>query len=397
MHLLVLNCGSSSIKFTIFRASSSLSCLLHGQLEAIGTERARLILEGPGGQQHSEKCPSCDYRQGLERIADAFREHDLPPPAGIGHRVVHGGERFQASVVIDPPVMAAIEANIPLAPLHNPANLEGIRLARSFWPTALQMAVFDTAFHQSMPPQAFRYAVPRAWYEDFGIRRYGFHGISHAYVAKRAAEYLDEPLENLNLITLHLGNGASAAAIAKGRGVDTSMGLTPLEGLIMGTRSGDLDAGVLLHLLNHRQMSAEELDRVLNHASGLVGLCGLSDMRRIHTAVAAGDEDARLALDMFCYRVKKYLGAYLAVLGQVDAIVFTGGIGEHDPEVRSRSLADLNGFGIRLDEKKNRRLLTDVMEIQSDRATMKILAVATDEAREIARNMLDLLPRPLEE
>lgn len=388
MHLLVLNCGSSSIKFACFRAAP-LVCLLRGQLEAIGSADARLILEEPGGQQRHQACPARDYHQALEHLSHHLKLMGLPAPDAVGHRVVHGGDKFKAPAVIDATVIAAIEATVPLAPLHHPANLAGIRLARKCWPGAVQVAVFDTAFHQSMPPHAFRYAIPRNWYEDFGIRRYGFHGLSHAYVAKRTAGWLGKPLETLDLITLHLGNGASACAIAKGQSRDTSMGLTPLEGLVMGTRPGDLDPGALLHLLSQRRMPPEELDRALNLGCGLKALCGHSDMRQIHTAIAGGNQDAELALEVFCYRVKKYVGAYLAVLGRVDAIVFTGGIGENDPEVRARGLTGLETFGIAIDEDKNRRRLEDVMEIQSGR--IKILVVATDEAREIAENLLTLL------
>ncbi len=390
MHLLVLNLGSSSIKFACFRAAP-LVCLRRGQLEAIGSADARLILKEAGGQKRSGGCPAGDYHQALDQIAQALRREGLPPPDAVGHRVVHGGDRFKAPAVIDETVIAAIEATIPLAPLHNPVNLEGIRLARKLWPGAVQVAVFDTAFHQSMPTCAFRYAIPKAWYEDFGIRRYGFHGISHAYVAKRTADFLGKPLATLDLITLHLGNGASACAIAKGQSRDTSMGLTPLEGLVMGTRPGDLDPGALLHLLRQRRIPPEELEEVLNFGCGLKALGGESDMRQIHTAIAGGSKDAELALEVFCYRVKQYLGAYLAVLGRVDAIAFTGGIGEHDPKVRALSLTGLEPFGIAVDEAKNRRPLQDVMEIQSDLATIKILAVATDEEREIAENILTLL------
>lgn len=393
MHLLVLNCGSSSIKFAWFHASP-LVCLLRGQLEAIGSKDARLILEQPERPKHSESCRVFDFRQALDYVAQALQREGLAAPEAVGHRVVHGGERFKAPVVINDAIVAAIGATIPLAPIHNPANLEGIKLARTLWPDAVQVAVFDTAFHQSMPPWAFHYAVPRSWYQDFGIRRYGFHGISHAYVAKRAAAFLGKPLATLDLISFHLGNGASACAIARGQSQDTSMGLTPLEGLVMGTRPGDLDPGALLHLLHQHQIRPAELEELLNFSCGLKALCGMSDMRQIHAAIARGSQDAELALEIFCYRVKKYLGAYLAVLGGADAIVFTGGIGENDFEVRARSLAGLERFGIAIDEDKNRCVLEDVMEIQSERAIIKVLVIATDEEREIAENILNLLEVP---
>ncbi len=366
---------------------------MRGQVEAIGGA-SRLIVEDPSGQKKTQLCSAGNHRQALELIAHAQAHAGLPPPDAIGHRVVHGGERFKAPVAIDEEVIAAIEATVPLAPLHNPANLEGIQLARRLWPEAFQAAVFDTAFHRSMPPYASRYAVPQNWYADLGIRRYGFHGISHAYVAKQAAKFLGKPLAALDLISLHLGSGASACAIAKGQSVDTSMGLTPLEGLVMGTRSGDLDPGALLQLLGRCQMPLAELEETLNFGCGLKALCGTSDMRQIHAAIAKGDVNAKLALEIFCYRVKKYIGAYLAGLGRADAVVFTGGIGENDPKVRALSLAGLEGFGLAVDAAKNSRRLKNVMEIQTEGASIKILVVATDEEREIAENVLNLLDLP---
>jgi acetate kinase len=392
MHLLILNCGSSSIKFAWFQASP-LKSLMRGQVEAIGGA-SRLIIEDPSGQKKSQDCHAGDHRQALELIAHFQAHIGLPPPDAIGHRVVHGGERFKTPVAIDEEVIAAIEATVPLAPLHNPANLEGIWLARRLWPQALQAAVFDTAFHQSMPPYASRYAVPPHWYADFGIRRYGFHGISHAYIAKQTAKFLNKPLETLDLISLHLGSGASACAIAKGQSVDTSMGLTPLEGLVMGTRAGDLDPGALLQLLRRCQVPLVELEETLNFGCGLTALCGTNDMRQIHAAIAKGDVNAKLALEIFCYRVKKYVGAYLAALGRADAVVFTGGIGENDPTVRALSLAGLEAFGLAVDAVKNSRRLENVMEIQAEHASIQVLVVATDEEREIAETVLNLLELP---
>lgn len=390
MTYLVLNCGSSSVKFELF-AVPSLQSRLKGQIEAIGTARGRLLLAG----QKEQAVAVTDHRQALERIAALLAQMDIHPQA-VGHRVVHGGERFQRPVVVDEAVLEAIEATIPLAPLHNPINLEGIRLARQVWPEAVQVAAFDTAFHQTLPPRAYRYAVPKHWYSAHGVRRYGFHGLSHAHVARKAARFLGRPLEQLNLIVLHLGSGASACAIQGGRSIDTSMGMTPLEGLVMGTRCGDLDPGVLLYLLEQRGLAAAELDRVLNHASGLQGLCGHSDMRTVHTA-AASDADARLALDIFCYRVKKYIGAYLAVLGRLDALIFTAGIGENDAEVRTACLEGLERFGLVLDPKRNRQPLEAVLPLHAAESETAILAVATDEAREIAQGMAELLiPTPEE-
>ena len=386
MTYLVLNCGSSSIKFESF-AVPSLRSRLRGQLEAIGTARARL-------RWNREERPvtAADHDQALTLIAERLAREGLRPRA-VGHRVVHGGERFHRPVVVDDAVLAAIEAATPLAPLHNPVNVAGIRLARRLWPEADQIAAFDTAFHQTLPPRAFRYAVPTPWYRDHGVRRYGFHGLSHAHVAKKAACFLGRPLARLRLIVLHLGNGASACAIENGRSVDTSMGMTPLEGLVMGSRCGDLDPGVLLHLLRQRQLSPEALERALNHASGLRGLCGHSDIRAVHRA-AATDSDARLALELFSYRVRKYIGAYLAVLGRLDALIFTGGIGENDAEIRAACLEGLEAFGLVLDPARNRQPRADVLPLHAPESKAAILAIVTDEAREIAENMAALLNDP---
>ncbi len=322
MKILVLNAGSSSLKYKLFEGAH-LDTVMAGMVESIR----------PGG-----------YREAILEMETSLKEHgmdSLGDVDAIGHRVVHGGERFVESAVIDAEVVIAIEALIPLAPLHNPANLEGIRTARAHAPDVPQVAVFDTAFHQQMSPQAYRYALPKALYTEAGIRRYGFHGTSHAYVAHRAAEATGSELSKINLITLHLGNGASACAIRGGVSVDTSMGMTPLEGLVMGTRSGDLDPAILFYLVREKGYTFDQLDRLLNRESGLKGICGENDMRRIHARIAEGDADAALALEMFVYRIRKYIGAYVAVLGRVDALVFTGGIGQNDVVVRERILQDL--------------------------------------------------------
>ena len=327
MKILVLNAGSSSLKYKLFDADG-LRPSVGGMIESIR----------PGG-----------YTEAFGQMEADLRRHGLSALCevdAIGHRVVHGGERFVESTVIDDAVVAAIERLIPLAPLHNPANLEGIRTARAHAPDVPQVAVFDTAYHQTMPAHAYRYALPTELYIEAGVRRYGFHGTSHSYVARRAAEELGKAPDAVNLITLHLGNGASVCAIRDGVSVDTSMGMTPLEGLVMGSRSGDLDPAILLYLARERGYTTQELDWLLNHQSGLEGLCGEHDMRRIHARIEAGDEEARLALEIFVYRIRKYIGAYVAVLGRVDALVFTGGIGQNDAAVREMILRDLP-FGIR--------------------------------------------------
>ena len=325
-----------------------------------------------------------DHTDALAAIGEELSDATID---AVGHRVVHGGERFSEPTLIDDAVVTAVRDLVPLAPLHNPANLLGIEQARRRWPDVPHVAVFDTAFHRSLPPAAFRYAVPESWYADLGVRRYGFHGTSHQYVTRRAAELLGRPLDEVDLITAHLGNGASMAAVARGRCVETSMGLTPLEGLVMGTRSGDIDPAVVAHV--SRATGRDPLDVIgeLNHASRLRGLSGSSDMREILVRCDRGDERARLAFDVFCHRVRKYVGAYLAVLGRCDAIVFTGGIGERSARVRASALSDLAGLGIELDPDRND---TDAQVISTDRASVTVLVVPTDEEREIARQTAEV-------
>ncbi len=303
---------------------------------------------------------------------------------GIGHRVVHGGEEFREPTLIDDAVIAAIRRKIPLAPLHNPANLLGIEVTRARRPDVPQVAVFDTAFHHSLPPHAYHYAIPYQLYESLQIRRYGFHGTSHQYVANTAASHLGKPLESLNLITLHLGNGASAAAVERGRSVDTSMGMTPLEGLMMGTRCGDLDPAIVFFLATTGGKTLEEVEGLLNSQGGLRGICGVNDMREALESAASGDDRARLAIEMYAYRIKKYIGAYLAVLGRVDALIFTAGIGENSAEIRARSCAGLAGLGIEIDPARNGERVDGVHEIQREGSPVKILVVPTNEELEIA-------------
>jgi acetate kinase len=296
-------------------------------------------------------------------------------------------------VLIDENVMETIRDLIPLAPLHNPANLLGIEAVWRVFPQVTQVAVFDTAFHQSMPAHAFMYALPYSLYALHRVRRYGFHGTSHLWVAKKAAAHLEKPLSSLNLITLHLGNGASAAAIRQGQSVDTSMGMTPLEGFVMGTRSGDLDPAIPFYLTRVTRLAYPELEALLNKGSGLKGICGANDMREILQMEKRGDPQARLALDLYCYRIKKYVGAYMAVLGRVDAIVFTGGIGENAALIRRQCCEGLDALGITVDDTKNERSYDEVMEIQRDDASVKVLAVRTNEEREIALQTIDAVEK----
>ena len=393
MNVLVLNSGSSSIKYQLFDMSDR-SLLAGGAAERIGDEGGRLVhgRRERGGRFHEEVTSA-----GLENHGDAL---DLIMTAlgdaisqgsglgAIGHRVVHGGEAFRQPCVIDEQVIETIRDLSPLAPLHNPANLLCIEVSMARLPGVPQVAVFDTAFHQTIPPRAYRYAVPDRWYESLGVRRYGFHGTSHAFVAKQAARHLGQPLDELNLIVLHLGNGASAAAIASGKSMDTSMGMTPLEGLVMGTRSGDLDPGVILHLAREAGMSVDEIDADLNGQSGLEGLCGVSDMRDALEREREGDPRAKLALDVYTYRIRKYIGAYMAALGRVDGIVFTAGVGENSPDIRARTCAGLEGLGVELDETRNRAKRNDARPIHRDGASIAVLVVPTNEELEIAEQTL---------
>ncbi len=392
MKVLVLNSGSSSIKFQVFDREG-LRPLAAGIIERIGETngniRFRRMEDGSAGERREWSLPVADHREGFAIMQQVLAEAGLIRGTGelygIGHRVVHGGEKFREPALITPEVIETIRSLIPLAPLHNPSNLTGIEVAMEHAKGVPQVAVFDTAFHQTMPEHSFIYALPFKLYERHHVRRYGFHGTSHHFVAKAAAVHLGRPLASLNMITLHLGNGASAAAIRQGECVDTSMGMTPLEGLVMGTRSGDLDPAIIFYLARETGMSLDDLDFLLNHESGLKGICGLNDMREIARRSEEGDPRARLALDIFCYRLRKYIGAYLAVLGEVQCIVFTGGIGENSPLVRQEACQGLSQLGVELDPGKNASHLFGITEIQSSASRSRILVVPTNEELEIAR------------
>ena len=391
MKVLVINSGSSSIKYQLFDMSDK-TVLARGLLEQIGEAESRLTHRSPGDAGERVEIirekPIANHQEGFHLIGEVLNESgtlgDSSELFGVGHRVVHGGEAFQAPALINEKVISTIRSLIPLAPLHNPANLAGIEVALKFAPNVPQVAVFDTAFHQSIPPQAFRYALPHDLYRDHNVRRYGFHGTSHFYVAKQAALYLKRELNSLNLITLHLGNGASVSAIAGGKSVDTSMGMTPLEGLIMGTRSGDIDPAIIFYLGRRTGLTPEEIESLLNKSSGLKGVCGVNDMREITRLAAEGDASAGLAIEMYCYRIKKYIGAYHAVLGEVHALVFTGGIGENAADIRLRACEGLSSIGIAGDGKKNSRKTDGIREIHRDRSSVAILVIPTDEDLEIA-------------
>ena len=373
--VLVLNSGSSSIKYQLLDMSSRRRVAV-GSIERIG--------ESAGSVP--------DHAAGMDAVLRELEGHlDRSALAAVGHRVVHGGDRFRGPTRIDDEVCATIKELIPLAPLHNPANLTLIEAARKAFPDTPQVAVFDTAFHQTLPTPAHTYAVPAAWRDDLGVRRYGFHGTSHQYVSRRAAELLGRRPEEVNMIVLHLGNGASACAVRQGRSVDTSMGMTPLEGLVMGTRSGDLDPAVSAYIARRTGQDAEESDRVLNKASGLLALGGSNDMRDIVSGAAAGDKGATLALDVYCYRIRKYIGAYLAVLGRIDALVFTAGVGENSPEVRAGAVAGLEHLGIAISPKRNAAETKEERHISPYWAQTAVLVVPTDEEIEIADQALALV------
>ncbi len=341
MLILVINCGSSSAKYELLNVEKE-TVLCGGIVERIGEEQAffRHEVNEKGEFRENVSCPN--HHRAIEIIRDALVDpekgvlKDVSEVCGVGHRVVHGGEEFNASTVIDDNVIKSIEKFSELAPLHNPPSLEGIRGCMKIFKGVPQVAVFDTAFHQTMPEHAYCYGIPYEYYEKYGIRRYGFHGTSHRYVAGKTAELLERPLEELNIITVHLGNGCSITAVSGGKSIETSMGFTPLEGLLMGTRSGDLDPAVVSFLMEKEGMSADEVTTdVLNKKSGLLGVSGISnDMRDILKAIGEGDERAKLAYEIFAYRIKKYIGAYAAVLGKVDAVVFTAGIGENVPKLK---------------------------------------------------------------
>jgi acetate kinase len=360
--VLVVNAGSSSLKYEVLDAEAGAS-VVAGLVERIGV---------PGS-------PVPDHTAAL---ADVLEDLDAESIDAVGHRIVHGGTVFVQATIIDDAVEAEIERLAVLAPLHNPPGLLGIRAARVALPFVPHVAVFDTAFHATLPPRAYTYAVPRAW----GVRRYGFHGTSHAYVSREAARLLGR--SDADIIVLHLGNGASASAVSHGKSIDTSMGLTPLEGLVMGTRSGDVDPALILHLRRTLNLSTDEIDQVLNSRSGMLALAGDNDMREVHRRVAAGDPAAQLALDVYCYRIRKYVGAYLAALGGADAIVFTAGVGENDPIVRARSLAGLERLGINVDPKRNAAGET---VISSDGSWVKVLVIPTNEELEMARQAAALV------
>lgn len=388
--VLVVNSGSSSIKYQIIEMDTE-DVLGKGLIERIGFGNGLVTHLGPEGEHASDHFIP-DHVAGFRAMIDACNAYgpkldDLPVIA-VGHRVVQGGSRFVAPTVINRVVIQTIEEISQLAPLHNPPNLLGIAAARETFPGLPHVAIFDTAFHQTMPAEAYTYAIDADIANAYGVRKYGFHGTSHKYVSELVAAYLQMPLGDLNTISLHIGNGVSACAVRGGISIDTSMGMTPLEGLVMGTRSGNIDPGILFHLHRQAGMTIEQLDDMLNRRSGLLGMAGSSDMRDVLDSAHQGDEHARLALNVYCYRLRSYVGAYYAQLGKVDAIVFTAGVGENVPEVRARTLEGLEYMGIRLDDTCNASPDRGIRSISSDDSPVAVLVIPTNEELEIARQTL---------
>ena len=400
LRVLVVNCGSSSLKYDLYDTRDP-ARRASGAIERIGTSEARHVRRLPAGET-AVAVAAASHAEAFGLMLEGLVSGPAPILAGpesvdaVGHRVVHGGSEPRAAAVLDASVLAAIERASVLAPLHNPANLSGIREAMRVFGQAVHVAVFDTAFHHTLPPYAYLYGLPYACFEREQIRRYGFHGMSHKYVALRAAEYLKRRFNELEIVSCHLGNGASICAIDHGRSVDTSMGLTPTEGLIMGTRCGDVDPGALTYLMRRRGLNAEQLDRLINEESGLKGLSGISnDMREVSEAAARGEHRALLAFKAFCYRVRKYIGAYVAAMAGIDVLVFTGGIGQGSVGVRSLACQGLACMGIRIDEARNRAAAAagDVCDIAAENAAVRVLVIQTDEQRMIAREVIRALGR----
>ena len=400
MKILIINSGSSSIKYQLIGMKKN-EVLASGLVERIAEKQSHIshktLVAEKSYQEIVYQDHIPDHYQGLRKIVDLL----INPEKGVitnkteisavGHRVVHGGENFQSPTIITKQIKDAIKANIPLAPLHNPPNLIGIEVAQSIFPHAPQVAVFDTAFHQTIPKKAFLYALPYKLYKNERVRRYGFHGTSHAYVAEEAASCLGRSLQTLSLITIHLGNGASMAAIKNSQCIDTSMGMTPLEGLVMGTRSGDVDPALPFYLADYLGMSLQDINILLNNESGLKGICGINDMREVLEKYEKNDPLAKIAIEVYCYRIKKYIGAYWAALGHLDALVFTAGIGENSYLIRGICCEGLEELGIEIDKIKNQTAQKGIHHINTSKSKVAILVIPTNEELRIARETLKVI------
>ena len=397
MNIFVINSGSSSIKYQLFKMPNE-QPVCSGLVERIGLENS--VITHRVFKDNEEKVLTRaidlpDHEAGLKVVAQLITQgdtaviKDAAEINAVGHRIVHGGRAFASTTIITPEIKDKIKSLFQLAPLHNPANYTGVEIAGHIFTNATQVAVFDTAFHQTMPEKAYRYAIPKNYYDDYNIRAYGFHGTSHKYVSEKAMDYLSNP--KAKLITIHLGNGCSMAAIDKGICIDTSMGFGPLNGLIMGTRSGDIDPSVIFHLVNQYGFDVEQVSSLLNKRSGMVGLTGFSDMRDINQAQQQGNTEAGLALEMYAYRIKKYIGSYAAALNGIDAIIFTAGVGENDAATRLRICTGMNFLGLHIDAKKNLEKKPDIHEINSESSPVKILIIPTNEELEIVKQCYRLL------
>ena len=389
MKILVLNCGSSSIKYALYDMTDQ-SVITSGGIEKIGLPDSCIIVK-LNGEKHKMERPIAEHTAGVQWIFEVLTTGDyavlnsLEELDAVGHRMVHGGEKFNKSVVLTPEVMEAFTACNDLAPLHNPANIKGVNAVSALLPNITQVGVFDTAFHQTMPDYAYMYALPYELYEQYGVRRYGFHGTSHRYVSQRVCEFLGCSPEGKKIITCHIGNGASIAAVKDGKCVDTSMGLTPLEGLVMGTRSGDVDAGAVTFIMDKLNLDTKGISDLLNKKSGLAGIsCLSSDYRDVVGAIAEGNDKCRLAKDMYMYRIKKYIGQYAAAMGGVDIILFTGGAGENQSDVRELTTSGLEFMGVKMDQEKNRACRATEAILSADDSKVTVCCIPTDEELMIA-------------
>lgn len=397
MKILVLNCGSSSIKYALYNMDDK-SVMTSGGAERVGLDGAFVKVKMPDGTKKKVMHDIPEHTEGVKFIFSLLTDPEigviksLDEIDAVGHRMVHGGEKFNKSVVLTDEVLKAFEACIDLAPLHNPANLKGVKAVSELMPNLPQVGVFDTAFHQTMPAHSYLYAIPYDLYEKYGVRRYGFHGTSHRYVSHRVCEFLGVDYNSKKIITCHIGNGGSVAAVENGKCVDTSMGLTPLEGLMMGTRSGDIDGGAITFLEKKLGLDADGMSNLLNKKSGVLGISGISsDMREIDDAIAAGNERAKLALDMYNYRIKKYVGAYAAAMGGCDIIVFTAGVGENQAEMREAVCENMEYMGIKLDKEKNKGVRGVEAVISAPDSKITVCVIPTDEELMIATDTMNLL------
>jgi acetate kinase len=399
MDILALNCGSSSVKYQLYDWTRR-EIIAKGMVERVTIGDSFIIHEVPGRETYREEYECPDHQVAIHLIIKTLssKEHgvvsDMSQISAVGHRVVHGGEKFTCSVLIDDTVLDAIKEVQHLAPLHNPPNISGIEAAKSVLPDVPHIAIFDTAFHQTMPKHAYTYAVPLEWYEKHGVRRYGFHGTSHLYVSKRAAVLLDKDPKDCNIITMHIGNGVSHTAIRGGISVDTSMGLTPLEGAVMGTRCGDIDPAIPMFIQQKEGLSAKEIDSILNKKSGVLGITGqFTDRRDVIEGAENGCEKCALALDLEAYRLKKYIGSYCAAIGRLDAVVFTAGVGEMGWQIRERALDGLEHMGIKLDREKNRNTMTRKREsvITTPDSPVKVFVIPTDEELVFTEDVVAIL------